>query len=422
MMQRRQRKHLGTFCSLHDRNFRLYFLGQLFSISGNNAQVVALGWLVLELSNSGTALGVVMAAQFLPTLLASPVMGSLVDSFDKRRILVGAQLCGLVFAILLGILAATGTATVERVALISFLIGMVNAVDFPARNALVGEMVQPEMLPNAIALNNVLMGLARVAGPALAGAVISFAGIPVCFFVNAFSFLVIVMALLVMRFDERDRGARCVTFAGVLDGFRYAYQTPPVRSGLLVMAVVGMFTYEFWITFPLLVRHTFHGSAAQYSTVMAVMSVGSITGGLLIARHNVSGAKAAIASVAGFGATTMLVGLMPSIGFVFPAVFLMGCAYSAFVALNSAVLQMHTDLAYRGRVMGLWTAAFAGSTAIGGPITGAIAQGLGVRVALLFGGFVAVGVASLSSRRFLRLRNANATDEEKRSSWRFTPT
>ncbi|MGI8648715.1 MAG: MFS transporter [Mycobacteriales bacterium] len=387
----------GAFRSLRIRNFRLYFFGQICSITGNNAQTIAIGWLILQLTGSGTMLGLVTAAQFLPLLVLSPLLGSLIDRFSKRYILMITQLLGFLVATTLWVITAAGRASAWEVCALALVLGAVNAIDNPTRQTLIREMVGSKLLLNAAALNNVLMGVARIAGPGIAGVVIAVWGIPHCFFLNAVSFLVILAALAMMTNSRRPSSVSRSNSRSLRSGFRYAASTPDVRWGLILMALVGTFTYEFWVTLPILVKDVFGQGSSGYAAIMMVMSVGSVAGGLLLAaRLSVRRAQLGRATMA-FGVTTIAVGISPTIEISFVTVLLMGGAYSAFVAVSSSTFQLSIDEQFQGRVMALWTSAFVGSTAIGGPIMGWIAQYYGARSALVSGGLVAIAAAWLAS-------------------------
>lgn len=383
---------LSAFEALRDRDFRMYFVGQICSISGNNAQTVAAGWLVLELTNNPTFLGVIVAAQYLPLLIAAPLFGPIIDHFPKRTILLTTQIAASCIAVALWMLSTTQSITAISILLLTFGLGLVNALDNPTRQALIREVVGPELLPNAIALNNVLMGVARIAGPAAAGVIIAVAGIPACFAFNALSFSVIVVALLMMN-SGRARSSAAPGDRSFRSGLRYVRKTRDVRDALIAMALVSTFTYEFWVTLPVLVRETFAKGTASYATMMTVMSIGSVAGGLLVAHHKVVSTHRRMMLTGAFGLTTAAVGGSPTFWVALVSVLFMGAAYSAFVAVSSAALQLNTDDAYRGRVMGLWTSAYMGSTAIGGPLMGWFANLWGPRSALVIGGAVAITTA-----------------------------
>lgn len=358
-----------------------------------------MGWLVLQLTHSAVTLGVVTAAQFLPLLVLAPLLGGVIDRFDKRSILMITQVCALTIAALLGVLSALDRIGVLGIGILALLLGMVNAVDNPTRQAFIGEMVGTDLLSNAVSLNNVLMGVARIAGPVIAGLVIAVAGIPACFFFNAASFVAVLVALCAIRIAECSDRPTMADNATLRHGFRYVLATPEVRSVLLIMTLVGTFTYEFWITIPVLAQDVFQQSVSGYAALMTVLSIGSVIGGLVIARRDTVGRRELLIGTAAFGATTLAVGLSPSIEVAFGAILLMGVAYSAFAALSSSVLQLNTDSAYQGRVMALWAAAFMGSTAVGGPLMGWIADQYGARTALIAGGLVALAAAGGSARR-----------------------
>lgn len=388
-VQMNQSERISTFGALRVRDFRLYFLGQICSISGNNAQSVGMGWLVLELTKSPTALGIVTALQFLPLLVLAPILGSIPDRFPKRRVLIYTQVLALAIALALWALAIDGSATPINIGVLALFLGVVNAIDNPARQSFIRDLVGPELLPNALGLNNMLMGAARIAGPAIAAAIITTAGIAYCFVFNALTFLAMTAALLAIG-SRGEKSLRSNTDTSFTSGLRYVASTPDVRDGLVLMAIVGTFTYEFWVTLPVLTKDTFHLGSSAYGLLMSVMSAGSVLGGVVVARKSQKVRGMGFAATLTFGLATLLVGISPTFELALIAAFAMGATYSAFVAVNSASIQHHLDSRFRGRVMGLWTAAFMGSTAIGGPLMGWIAKEHGASASLILGGTAAV--------------------------------
>jgi MFS family permease len=381
----------GITRSLRTRNYRLFWLGQVFSFSGTNAQIVALGWLVLSQTGSGAALGVVMAAQYLPMLVFAPLCGLVVDHLDRRRTLMLTQVAAGTIAAGLGVLAFKGVTPVWLLAMLAFAQGGVNSIDNPARQALLRELIKRPELTNAVALNGVMVGTGRIAGPAVAGALVAGAGIPACFFLNAASFGVMLGALGLIRpseFNSQIDGPPHRT--DFRAGLKYIAGAAEIRIGLLVMAIVGTLTYEYWVTIPVLMHNVFRASASTYASFMTVMSVGSVLGGLILASRQSAGRSGLVLGTAFLALTTGLVGLSPSLPIAFLAVALLGIGYTLFIGLSNAMLQLNTSAAYRGRVMALWSAAFIGSTTIGGPLMGWIGQQFGARQALLAGAFAAL--------------------------------
>jgi len=376
-----------TFQALSVRNFRLYFIGQLISISGTWMQAVAQGWLVLQLTNSGLALGLVIALQFVPMLLVGSWGGLVVDRMPKRKILFITQSLSGVLALALGILVLLGHIHVWEVFIMAFFLGSVNVFDTPARQSFVQEMVGRDLLANAVSLNSVLVNGGRIIGPAIAGIVIATAGIPVCFFVNAASFAAVILALAMMNKEQLTPIRRVARAKGQLrEGFRYAFQHDTIGSVLIAVGIVGVFAFNFTVSIPLLARTTFGGTAATYGLFMAAMGIGAVFGGLAIAHRSRPSLPMLSALCLAFGVLLIAVSLAPTEWVALALLVPMGAASIAFVSTANATLQMASREEMRGRVMALFAIGFLGSTPIGAPLIGAICGATNPRVGLALGG------------------------------------
>lgn len=396
-----------TFRAVSIRNFRLYFAGQIISVSGTWMQSVALGLLVLKvLHGTGVDVGLTTALQFLPMLLFGSFGGLLADRVDKHRLLFATQGAAAVLALVLGVLTLTQTVNLTDVYVLSFLLGLVNLFDNPARQTFVVEMVGRELLPNAISLNSVLMNSARVLGPAVGAVLIVTIGYGACFVVNAASYVAVIVALALMRRAELHRGPLVARGKGqVREGLRYVWSTPDLRDPLLAMAVVGIFAFNFTTTLPLLATFTFHGGAATLSALTIGMGAGAIVGGLAVAhRSRPSGAFLGVIGLA-FAAAIALVGLAPTVALAVAALVLMGACSISFISTANATLQLRADPSMRGRVMALYAIAFLGSTPIGAPLIGWISDASSPRIALLVG---AVATLAASAGLLSRSRRAAA--------------
>ena len=273
-----------TFSSLGLWNFRLYTIGQAISLSGTWMQTIGQSWLVLQITGSGTALGLVTALQFLPILVLGPWGGVLADRFSKRSILYCTQTAAGLLALALGILVETGSVRLWMVGVLAAGLGLVTMVDNPTRQTFVFEMVGKEQIQNAVSLNSVLVNLARVVGPAMAGGLIAGVGLAACFFVNAASFIAVLIALRMMRARELHPAPLVARARGQLrDAFRYVRSTPVLRNALLMMAIIGTLSYEFQVILPLFAQFTLGGGAGTYAALTASMGVGSVIGGLYTA-------------------------------------------------------------------------------------------------------------------------------------------
>jgi MFS family permease len=406
-----------TFKALEVRNYRLYFIGQIISVSGTWMQGVAQSWLVLQLTGSGAALGAVLGAQFLPTLFAGPLGGVIADRFPKRRLLLITNTAAGLLALTLGLLVATDLVQLWMVFVLAFLLGCTNALDNPARQTYVQEMVGPTLVPNAISLNSVVMNSSRMIGPATAGVLIATVGLEVCFLVNAASYLAVLAALLLMRTSELHTTPTVARAKGQLrEGFRYVWQTPALRTPLLMMTAVGALTYEFAVTLPLLAKFTFGGDAGTYAAMSVTMAAGAVVGGLVVASRGKPTSRRLTGAALVFGLLVLALAAAPSLTVVFLVLPLIGASSITFIATSNATLQLTAPAAMKGRVMALFAVAFLGTTPIGGPIVGWIAQATDPRVALALGGLVAITAARLGSRSLRR------TDQEQAVAGDAVPT
>jgi MFS family permease len=389
----------SSFGALRVRNYRYFFTGQVISVSGTWMQSVAQAWLVLKLTNNGAYLGVVIAMQFLPILLLGPWGGVIADRFDKRRTLICTASAAAALALVLGILTATGVVTVWMVASVALGLGVVNAIDVPTRQAFVSEMVGREHLVNAISLNGVIMNGGRLVGPAIAGVLIVTLGIAPCFFINAASYVAVISALLAIRGEELIRNAPVVRARGQLvEGFRYAWRTPELRTPLLMMALVGTFAYEFSVTLPIFTKFTFHSGADVFGLMTSVMAGGSVVGGLLVAARARPTPQRLALACALFGVMILLTAAAPNLPIALVLLALTGASSIFFAAMCNATIQLTASPEMRGRVMALYVVAFMGSTPIGGPIVGVMGQLYGGRAALAIGGIATLLAAALGWR------------------------
>jgi MFS family permease len=385
-----------TFSSLRIRNYRLYFVAQLISVSGTWMQTVAQAWLVLHLSGSGVDLGIVVGLQFLPMLLFGPVGGLVADRVNKRHLLYGTQAAGGLLALALGVLVVTHQVQLWQVYLLASLLGVVTVFDNPARQTFVMEMVGRDDLPNAVSLNTVVMNASRVVGPAIGGVVITVFGLGVCFFVNAISYVAVLIGLSLMRTADLHPTEPVLRAKGqIREGFRYVWRTPSLRNTLLAIALIGIFAYNFTVTLALLAKVTFHGGAGTYSLLTSCMGIGAVIGGLLAAHRARPTPRLLQVLALTFGGLLAVVALAPTLVAAAIAIVLMGAASIGFIATANATLQLNAEPAMRGRVMALYAMAFLGTTPIGAPLVGAIAQWTSPRISLLSGAIATVIAAGL---------------------------
>jgi MFS family permease len=398
-----------TFSSLKVPNYRRYFGGQVVSISGNWMQIVAEMWLIVQLTGSGTAVGITAGLQFLPLLLLGAWGGVLADRFDKRTLLTVTQLCMALPALALWGLTAAGSIEVWMVYALVLARGTVTAVDNPARQAFVTEMVGAERVVNAVALNSVIVHSARIVGPALAGALIALLGVAACFAVNAATFLVMIAALRLMDPALLERPERVPRSPGQLRAaLAYVRRTPALRIPLGMMVVAGCVSFNFQVLLPLLAADTWHGSAATYATLTASMGVGSVLCALAAGTRGSVTPGLLVGAAALFGGAELLVALAPSFELQALALVPMGAASVTFAAGVNSSLQLAAAPALRGRVMSLYSIVFLGSTPIGAPLVGWLAEVAGPRSGLFAGAAAALVAAAYAHFAFARADGEDA--------------
>jgi MFS family permease len=406
-----------TFSSLHVRNYRLYYIGQIISTSGTFMQSVAQAWLVLKLTNSGPALGLATALQYLPILFLGPYGGVIADRISKRKILFFTQSISGVLALILGGLVVTGLVRVWMVYILAFCLGMVNVFDNPTRQTFYVELVGPDHLRNAVTLYSILVNLARIIGPAIAGALIAAVGLAPCFIINGVSFVAVVIMLGMMRTSELHTTPPVPRARGqIQEGFKYVASTPVLGSTLLMMAIIGTLTFEFQVSLPLIAQFTFNGDASSYAFLTSSMGFGAAIGGIFLAsRKGITPSKLVSASLL-FGLAILAAAFMPSLLLSGLAMVLVGICSINFSSLGNSTLQLASSPQMRGRVMSLWSVAFLGSTTIGGPIVGWFAQAAGARWGLALGGLAAVVAAALGAvtlRNIKTVEMVTAADEKR---------
>ena len=403
MLKIKKKKIKQTFASLKIRNYRLYFFGQVISTTGTWMQVIGQSWLVLTLTKSGTALGIVAALQFLPVLLLGPWGGVIIDRFPKRRLLYITQSVSGVLALILGVLVLTHTATLWMVDIMAFCLGLINAIDSPTRQTFITEMVGEENLLNAVSLNAVQFNITRVLGPTLAALLIVGVGLAPLFFFNAFSYIAVLISLFMMNTKELHIQPIVKKVSGaVAESIRYIKKSVAIRNTLLMMAIIGVFTFEFSVSLPLLAQFTFHGTATTYALLTGGIGVGSIIGGIVTARYKQTSLKELIKIAFFFGISMLLFSVMPTLPLALVMTVIVGYFSINFMSLAKVILQMETDPSMRGRVMSFFVMCYLGSTPIGGPIIGWVSQVASPRAALAVGGAAALLAAGLG---YLSLRN-----------------
>ena len=411
--------------SLRQRNYRLFFFGQIVSVAGTWMQTVAQSFLVLDLTHSGTQLGLTTAVRFLPLLLFGPLGGLFADRRNKQRVLLVTQTLAGLLAGAFAILIATGSIRLWIVYLLALALGFVNVFDNPARQSFISEMVSAPDLPNAVTLNSVAMNMARVFGAALGGVIAAAIGLAWCFGCNALSFAAVLISLLVMRKLELFPAKRVAKKKGqVRQGLRYVRSTPELLIPLVMIAVVGTLAWEFQVTLPLMATKVFHGGAAAYGVMASVMGAGAVVGGLISAARSRPRARALCLAAVGWGIAILAAAVAPNMAIELAALVFVGYGSITFNSLAKTTLQLAARPEMRGRVMALWGLAWLGSTPIGGPIVGWIGQNAGARWSLVIGGLATLicGILALPAlTRIDRRADRNRTSPAENTPAGTTP-
>jgi MFS family permease len=396
--------------SLRQRNYRLFFFGQLVSVAGTWMQSVAQSFLVLDLTHSGTQLGLTSAARFLPMFLFGPIGGVFADRMDRKRVLYLTQSLSGLLAAVFAVTVATHSIRLWIVYLLAIALGFVNVFDNPARQSFISEMVSAQDLPNAVTLNSVAMNMARVFGAALGGVIAAAIGLALCFACNALSFAAVLVSLAAMRTSELFPAKRVTRQKRqVRQGLRYVRSTPELLIPLVMIAVIGTLAWEFQVTLPLMASKVFHGGAGSYGVMASVMGGGAVVGGLISAARSRPRTRALCLAAVGWGIAILAAAVAPSMALELTALVFVGYGSITFNSLAKTTLQLTAKPEMRGRVMALWALAWLGSTPVGGPIVGWVGQEIGARWPLVIGGVAALACGVLALPALTRIdRRATA--------------
>ncbi|MFF5498273.1 MFS transporter [Streptomyces aquilus] len=396
----------SMFSSLRNRNYRLFFMGQVVSNTGTWMQRIAQDWLVLSLTGSATAVGVTTALQFLPMLLFGLYGGVLVDRLPKRPTLLVTQSSMALTGLALAFLTLTGHVEVWHVYLAAFAVGLATVVDNPARQTFVSEMVGPDQLQNAVSLNSANFQSARLIGPAVAGLMITGVGTGWAFLANGLSFIAPITGLLLMRARELYVVRRAPRGKGQLrEGLRYVAGRPDLIWTIVLVGFVSTFGFNFPVYLSAFADDVFHAGAGSYSLFNTVMAVGSLAGALLAARRGTARMRVLVVGAVAFGTLEMVASLAPSLWLFALLMMPIGMfGMTVNVTANSSV-QLSTDPAMRGRVMSLYMMVFMGGAPLGAPIAGWITDAYGVRAGLAAGGAIAAGAAVVIGLVLARVGN-----------------
>jgi MFS family permease len=395
------RANRRTFASLRrHRNYRLFFGGQVVSVSGTWMQNIATAWLILEITHSPVVVGVLAVCQFLPFTLFGLFAGVVVDRFDVRKTVIWTQAVSMVLAALLTALALTGVVTAWEVLLLTAFRGTVLVLDAPARQALTFEMVGRDELPNAIALNSSLFNAARVVGPAMGGVVVAVAGVGACFLVNTVSFAAVLIGLLLMRteelFDRAGSSERPSLLRGTGEVFRYVARSNEVLLGLAVVTVVSTLSFNFNVLLPVLARQTLGGGPAVFGTVTAFFGLGALTGALTSAALGKASWRVLMLGTLGFGISQLLLAPVTSLPLTSVLLFTAGLSFTLWTSNANSLLQLGSPDRLRGRVIGLYYFAFNGAAPLGGLLAGWLAARGGTEAAFAVSGVASVAMTALA--------------------------
>lgn len=405
-----------TFRALHVRNFRVYAAGAIVSNVGTWMQRVAQDWLVLQLTSSGTALGITTGLQFLPALLLSPFAGVVADRFPKRTVLRCTQSMMALPSAVLGVLAVTGQVETWHVYVLAFCFGIGTAFDAPARQSFVVEMVGPADLSNAVGLNSASFNSARMIGPALAGVLIAAGGSGVeatgwVILANAVSYLAVLASLQLLDPERLSPAPVMGSRRGaVREGVRYVRSRPDLVLVLTIVFFLGTFGLNFQMTSALMATDEFGKGAGEYGVLGSIMAVGSLAGALLAARRERPRLRFVVGAAIAFGVVEIVAGLMPTYTTFAVVLPLLGlCALTMITAAN-ATIQITTEPVMRGRVAALYLMIFMGGTPLGSPFIGWIGETFGARWTLIGGGSISLVGVVVALLWYLHRRDLHRAD------------
>jgi MFS family permease len=395
----------ATFVSLRNRNFRLFFIGQTVSNTGNWLTTVALTLLVLKLTHSGLAVGELSACQFGPILFLSAWAGAIADRSDKRRMLLWTQSLEMTQSVGLATLAFMPHPPIAGLFVLAVGGGVLLSFDNPMRRSFVSEMVPREDLPNAVVLYSTIVNVSRMIGPALAGLLIITLGYGWCFTIDAASYLAVLLCIVLMRAGELHRQPPHPREKGeVRKGFAYVASSPVLGISFVMLLIVGTLTYNFGVTLPLFVTTSLKSSGAVFTVVYSVFSLGAVASALMVAHRRLVAMRHVVLGSTALGLATLTLAAAPSVAWALPVVFLVGATSIVYFTSTTAIVQLESEDAMHGRILSLQMVVIGGTTLIGGPLLGLVADVLGGRAPLIIGGVAALaagGIGALALRRRL---------------------
>ncbi|MEV6345551.1 MFS transporter [Actinoplanes sp. NPDC051851] len=386
---------------LRARDYRRWFLAQILSASGGSTQAVGMAWLVVQLGGGGLELALVTGVLFLPTLLLGAALGGLADRHDRRRLLILTQAAQIVLCLGLTVLAATGTARMWSLVAFSLATGVAFAVDQPARQLYVLDLVGRDRVASAISLNEVVINASRILGPALGGAVLAISGTWVCFLVNGLTYVPALIVLLITRPAATTPVTAAAGRGDIRAGLRYCRRTPAIRACLLLAVTAGA-VYNISVVMPLMVTRVFHAGGGALGVLTAMFGVGAVPGAILSAAAGREPTGPEVRRLAlATGVAVVLCALAPTLPLMMVALAVVGAVSIWFIARANALVLISAEPRLRGRVMGVWTAALPGMNPVTGLLVGGLAGTAGPRAAYAVAGGAAT-VAALSGWRALR--------------------
>jgi MFS family permease len=402
-----------TFASLRrHRNYRLFFTGQVISVSGTWMQNIALAWLVVELTSSPLAVGALAFCRFLPFTVFGLVAGVVADRIDNRRLVIGTQATSMAFSAILAVLVLTGSETLWLVYVLAALSGTALVFDAPGRHALTFQMVGRDELPNAVALNAGLFNASRVVGPALAGVLIAAFGVGVCFAINTVTFLAVLAGLVLMREEELVPVARSATpptmMRGIREGLAWVLRSPELRLVLAIVTVVSTVGFNFHVILPLLASDTLDTGPGVFGVLSACFGGGALVGALLSAALGRASWKVLVAGTAGFSLSLLALAPLATVWLCAVLLFVTGVCFTLWTSNANAILQLRAPDHLRGRVVSLYLWAFAGLAPIGGLFAGWLTEVGGTQLAFTVAGSTGLLIALAAARELLTLRRTQA--------------
>jgi len=378
-----------TFLSLRSRNFRLYFIGQLISNTGNWLTNVALILLVLMLTGSGLAVGILTACQFGPILFLSAWAGAIVDRSDKRHMLLLTQSLEMTQSIGLAIFAFMPHPPLVGLYTLGVVGGILLTFDNPLRRSFVTEMVPTEDVPNAVVLYSIIVNVSRIFGPALAALLVVTLGYGWCFTIDASTYLVVLFCIYIMRPEELHRQPRKSRGKGeIREGLRYVMSMPSLWISFVMLAAIYMLSYNFNVTLPLFVTGALHSTGSIFAILYSVFSFGAVVSALVVAHRGLVRIRHIIFGAFALGLAMLLLASVPGVGVAVPAVFLVGMASILYLTATTAIVQVEAKPEMHGRALSLQNVLIGGATLIGGPLLGWVADTMGGRAPIILGGIV----------------------------------